>query len=201
MSVNPTQTSMAHDLARSRRFLLVEDVDLIQQAVRTMLPVDRFVQVVDLGAGSGTTVLSVFCARSHDIAVLTVDHDPVALASTGQCMTNAGFRHLWTPVQTASSNVVAAIDAAPGNIAPVDFLMVDASHEYDDVRADLAAWLPFVRPGAPVWMHDFTDEYPGCRQAINEAIADGRLIPVEQAGWGILLRTPGADSVAVEVQS
>lgn len=201
MSFNPTQTSMAHDLARSRRFLLVEDVDLIQQAVRTMLPVDRLVQVVDLGAGSGTTALSVFCARSTQIRVLTVDHDPVALASTGQCMTNAGFRHLWTPMEAKTAEYGARLVPFLRFDEKADFLMVDASHEYEDVRADLAAWLPLVRPGAPVYCHDYTDEYPGCRQAINEAIAEGRLIPVEQAGWGILLRTPGADSVAAEVQS
>lgn len=177
-------TTMAHALAASRRFLVKADVDLIMEAVRT-LPVDRPVLVADLGAGSGTTALSVFCARSENITVITVDHDPVALASTRQCMTNAGFVANWLGVERKTAD-------DPGIIRPesLDMLMVDADHEYEAVRADLTTWLPLVRPGAPVWLHDATDLYPGTVQAIDEAVAAGLLAPVKAAGWGWLGKKP-----------
>lgn len=193
MSFNPSQISMAHDLARSRGFLCVEDVDLIQRAVR-MLPTERAVQVVDLGAGSGTTALSVFCARSGNIAVLTVDHDPVAIASTEECMTNAGYWHLWVGVQGDSATLAQGFRFVDG----IDLLMVDASHEYADVVADLAAWLPNVRSGGLCWLHDMTALYPGVVRAVGEAIAEGKLIPIATEGWGILCRTPNEAEAGIE---
>lgn len=172
----------AHALAISRRFLLVEDVDLIQEAVRT-LPQDRSVLVVDLGAGSGTTALSVFDVRPENVRVLTVDHDPVAMDSTRQCMTNAEYVQNWFGFLTESDDTLPAQALFAG---PYDMLMVDAGHEYEEVRRDLAAWLPLVREGGIVWCHDFTESYPGVIAAVDEAVADGRLVFVKAAGWGWL---------------
>ncbi len=186
MSDSTVSVSMAHALAASRRFLVAEDVDLIAAAVAE-LPVDRIVQVLDLGAGSGTTALSVFCARAENIHVLTVDHDPVALASTRECMTNAGFVQHWQGILAKSNGLATVLPYVAGLI---DLLLVDADHTYEGVRSDLEAWLPLVRPGAPVWMHDYTAEYPGCMQAIDEAVAAGRLVPDRMAGWGWLGHKP-----------
>jgi predicted O-methyltransferase YrrM len=175
------RANYAHALAESRGFLCHEDVDLIQEAVR-MLPQDRHVLVVDLGAGSGTTALSVFDERSRDIKIFTVDHDPVALASTKECMTNAGYAGNWLSVLSKTADA-AGVFQSPD----IDLLLIDAGHEYEDVAADLRAWLPLVRPGAPVWLHDtVTGEYPGAIRALDEAIADGRLLVVKSKGWGCL---------------
>lgn len=184
-------TTPAHYLARSRGFLVVEDVDLIQEAVRT-LPQDRTVFVADLGAGSGTTALSVFCERAEDMIVITVDHDEVALNSTRQCMTNAGFVENWRPFYGKTPEIARVLGFSSDKAGPLvdllDMLMVDADHSYEGVKADLEAWLPFVKDGAPVWCHDYTQEYPGSMQAIDEAIASGALELVKTAGWGILCR-------------
>ena len=123
--------SFAHALAESRRFLCHEDVDLIGEAASN-LPTDRPVFVVDLGAGSGTTALSVFDVRSFGISMLTVDHDPVALASTKQCMTNAKYVHLWNFVEMKSWEGAAV---AASSYPVIDMLMIDASHEGEDVRS------------------------------------------------------------------
>lgn len=45
----------AHGLAKSRNLLKVEDVDLIQEIVKQYYLEREFLQVVDLGVGSGTT--------------------------------------------------------------------------------------------------------------------------------------------------
>ena len=37
----------------------------------------------------------------------------------------------------------------------IDVLFVDADHRYSAVKADLAAWLPKMKPGALVFGHDF----------------------------------------------
>lgn len=50
----------------------------------------------------------------------------------------------------------------------VDFLFVDADHEYAPVYADLAVWLPKVKLDGIVAGHDASDEYPGVIRAAKE---------------------------------
>lgn len=41
--------------------------------------------------------------------------------------------------------------------ASLDFAYIDAGHDLESVRADLAAWLPLVRPGGILAGHDYLD--------------------------------------------
>lgn len=38
----------------------------------------------------------------------------------------------------------------------LDFIYIDADHHYNAVKADLAAWVPKVRPGGIIAGHDYT---------------------------------------------
>ncbi len=48
----------------------------------------------------------------------------------------------------------AARDFPPGSL---DFAYIDAGHDVESVRADLAAWLPLVKPGGILAGHDYLD--------------------------------------------
>lgn len=48
----------------------------------------------------------------------------------------------------------------------VDFVMLDGDHSYEAVKADIAAWLPKMRPGGIVSGDDYT--WPGVEQAVSE---------------------------------
>lgn len=49
---------------------------------------------------------------------------------------------------------------------PIDYLYIDADHDYDSVVADLLAWVPFVRSGGLMLGDDYGSElYPGVREA------------------------------------
>lgn len=50
----------------------------------------------------------------------------------------------------------------------VDFLWIDAGHEYDEVKRDIQAWLPKLRPGATIG----GDDYPmdGVQKAVLELL-------------------------------
>lgn len=51
----------------------------------------------------------------------------------------------------------------------IDFLYIDADHSYEGVRADLAAWVPFVRSGGVIAGDDYDHpNYPGVNQAWDE---------------------------------
>jgi GR25 family glycosyltransferase involved in LPS biosynthesis len=56
----------------------------------------------------------------------------------------------------------------------LDFVFIDASHEYEDVKNDIIAWLPKVKNGGIIAGHDYYigghDFFPGVKQAVNETL-------------------------------
>ena len=52
--------------------------------------------------------------------------------------------------------------------APVDLLFVDTSHTYKHTLDELRLWVPMVRPGGVVLMHDTEWERKEVAQALNE---------------------------------
>jgi hypothetical protein len=58
----------------------------------------------------------------------------------------------------------------------LDFVFIDASHEYEDVKADIIAWIPKIKPGGVLAGHDYYiddfDYYPGVKQAVNEEFSE-----------------------------
>jgi predicted O-methyltransferase YrrM len=49
---------------------------------------------------------------------------------------------------------------------PIDYLYVDADHSYASVLADLAAWVPHVRPGGLIVGDDYGNRsFPGVKRA------------------------------------
>jgi hypothetical protein len=56
----------------------------------------------------------------------------------------------------------------------LDFVLVDGSHEYQDVIDDITQWLKKVRPGAMIAGDDYA--WPGVRQAVNELLPEADII-------------------------
>lgn len=158
-----------------------EDIVLIKEVV-LMLPPEP-VLVMDLGAGSGTTALSVLTARNKDIHVLSVDIAFEAIDNTKVNMIQYGFIDKW-------SGFVSRGDKAPYKLNmglnKVDFLMDDCSHDYASQQDTLNAWIPFLRPHAKIWIHDAWDEdnkYPGVRRAVEEFVLEGILKTYKTLGF------------------
>ena len=54
---------------------------------------------------------------------------------------------------------------------------IDGSHEYEDVKADLIAWLPKVKKDGVLAGHDYDNpNYPGVRMAANEVLGKENII-------------------------
>jgi len=51
----------------------------------------------------------------------------------------------------------------------LDFAYIDAAHDYESVKQDLALWFPKVRPGGILAGHDYPE--PGVRAAVDEFCA------------------------------
>ena len=67
----------------------------------------------------------------------------------------------------------------------VDFVWIDADHSYDGVCADIAAWLPKVKPGGVIAGHDYYDDPAKnnfVQSAIDELFPDAR---TEHKSWWV----------------
>jgi hypothetical protein len=58
-----------------------------------------------------------------------------------------------------------------------DAVFIDAAHDLESVRADIKHWLPYVKPGGIIAGHDYQPDYPGVRQAVDEAFGMPTLGP------------------------
>jgi predicted O-methyltransferase YrrM len=56
----------------------------------------------------------------------------------------------------------------------LDFVLVDGSHEYQDVVDDITQWLMKLKPGAMLAGDDYA--WPGVRQAVDELLPEADII-------------------------
>ncbi len=69
----------------------------------------------------------------------------------------------------------------------LDLVYIDASHYYENVRRDIALWLPKVKPGGLLAGHDFdlAVDNDGVRRAVVEAFGDQIIrFPGAITSWG-----------------
>lgn len=79
----------------------------------------------------------------------------------------------YTPVRMTSLEA-----AATYADASLDFVFIDAAHDYDSVRADILAWDPKVKEGGIISGHDYP--HPPLKQAVNEIFGE---LPSIGACW------------------
>jgi predicted O-methyltransferase YrrM len=59
----------------------------------------------------------------------------------------------------------------------LDFIFIDASHEYNDVKKDLQAWLPKLKQQGTLAGHDYDIElFPGVIKAVIECLPNYKVV-------------------------
>ncbi len=53
--------------------------------------------------------------------------------------------------------------------ASIDFVFIDAAHDYESVKADIAAWTPKVKKGGTIAGHDYMCGWAGVDRAVAHA--------------------------------
>jgi hypothetical protein len=71
-----------------------------------------------------------------------------------------------TPVRATS---LSAATLYPDN--SLDFVFIDANHDYENVTADILAWYPKVKSGGVLGGHDYMSVWPPVVQAVNDFLA------------------------------
>ena len=66
----------------------------------------------------------------------------------------------------------------------LDFVFLDADHDYESVKADIAAWLPKVKPGGILAGHDYMCGWPGVDRAVAEAF---NAVTFQDNSWMVIL--------------
>ena len=62
----------------------------------------------------------------------------------------------------------------------IDFCFIDGSHEYEDVKADILAYLPKVKKGGILSGHDYDRIWSGVIQAVDEVLGN---VEVLNGSW------------------
>ena len=128
--------------------------------IKELFPENAKVAEIGTGAAVSTEVFALLCGE-----VVTTDL-PAAelwrLAAKDVFARYTNIKHF-----TMDSVKLASIMADQS----FDVVYIDAGHEYADLKRDIPAWLPKVRPGGLLCGHDYVDR-PACGfgiiQAVNE---------------------------------
>jgi hypothetical protein len=71
---------------------------------------------------------------------------------------------------------------------PIDFLFIDANHEYECVQRDFEQWEPFVRVGGIVALHDVSPVWPGPIRVRDESLQPPKFSAfsqVDSLAWAV----------------
>ena len=92
-------------------------------------------------------------------------------------------KHIINPIRTTSLEGSKLYEDSS-----LDFVFIDAAHDYESVKADIAAWYPKVKAGAVLGGHDYHASWPGVIQAVNEFISENNytLFKKNELCWGIV---------------
>jgi cephalosporin hydroxylase len=74
----------------------------------------------------------------------------------------APFRDFIQPLRMSSLEAATTFDSES-----LDFVFLDAAHDFANVVADIEAWLPKVRPTGVIAGHDYLSCWPGVVQAVE----------------------------------
>jgi hypothetical protein len=83
-----------------------------------------------------------------------------------------------------------SVDAAKKIKEPLDFVYIDAGHDYNNVKADVNAWYSLVKTGGIMGGHDFTlTAHDGLAEAVIEFAKSKKLhLNISCPDWWIIKR-------------
>lgn len=72
-------------------------------------------------------------------------------------------------LRTTSEDAARTFSETGLNVDGTDLVFIDALHDYEHVKQDIALWWPKVRIGGMLTGHDFNHKWPGVERAVAES--------------------------------
>jgi hypothetical protein len=73
----------------------------------------------------------------------------------------------------------------------LDFVYIDAAHDYKNVKQDISIWFPKVKTGGVLGGHDMSANYIGLCRAVIEFVYENNLpINGKNLDWWVIKKTP-----------
>lgn len=160
----------AESLQAAFKYLWLDEVQAIKELARS-LP-DNPV-VINIGAGSGTSGLA-FMESKEDLFLVTIDIEAGkspfgSLLSEKQILEQAGYNNrvshrYWLDSKTAGKSWLtnSAFRYEDGQYPvpsrsreKVDMVFIDGDHSYEGCKGDIEAWLPNIKSGGIIAVHDY----------------------------------------------
>lgn len=177
----------------ARRFIIAgwetnpDDIKALQRIAFSVAdnrnaPSDHIL-VAEIGSWGGGSALAIHEAlgqRSHEIHCIdTWDggdqedlQDQIAAWGGPEVLFDVFRRNMGTLISEGYvfPHDLRSADAAAEFDFCFDMVFIDAGHEYDEVKADILAWLPKVREGGILCGHDYHDDWPGVVDAVSDLL-------------------------------
>lgn len=186
-------------------FLTPGEFDLLEGLTKEL---PEYPVVVNFGAGAGTSGL-LFIESRPDLILYTIDIQDASsphgsLEGERNAFRDAGLLHLlnhrWYQIHGDSRKVGIDWQHKDKDNPMVDLVFVDGDHSYAGCAGDIRAWMPNLRPGGIMVIHDFDKAandptefgrkhaYPGVDKAVRELLLYSTHQVVGQADCTIALR-------------
>ena len=144
----------SESLQAAFKYLFPNEVPALKELARS-LPINPV--VINIGAGAGTSGLA-FLESRPDLYLITIDiraaDSPLGcLAAEERVLKDAGLwgdrnRQIWSSSINAGWTWQYTDDK-------VDMVFIDGEHSYEDCKGDIEAWLPNIKPGGIIAIHNY----------------------------------------------
>jgi protein-L-isoaspartate O-methyltransferase len=133
-------------------------------------------RVVEIGTGKGTSLERIMYGLSlhEDVRVWTIDlleQEEAKDAMEADQVPNWRYEFL----------VGNSAELGKAKWEPLDLVLVDGSHSYEGVKADIEAWVPHVKESGVMVFHDYKNRKHRVTKAVDEGMVNP-WCPIGQVG-------------------
>lgn len=153
----------SESLQQAFKYLFPAEVAALKELAQSLPPNPV---VVNIGAGAGTSGLA-FMESRPDLKLITIDvqyeDSPFGcLIAEARVLKEAGYGFPFDNryYQVQNDSVIAGLEwqqwnPGDGGKKPVDLVFVDGLHTYNGCKGDILAWLPNIKKGSIIAVHDY----------------------------------------------
>ena len=176
----------AREVQQAFHYLYPDEVPALE-VLANMLPSQP--TIVNIGAGAGTSGL-LFLQSRPDATLITVDVQDESspfgcLEGERDVVNRAGLGHLWGErwYQIHADSKLIGRTYAGSDMPQPDMVFIDGDHSYEGCKGDIEAWVPVIKPGGILAVHDYLKgdlvpdpngphpkPWPGVDSAVNELL-------------------------------